>query len=416
MKFIEALRFKSKLLLLFLSITVGLLFVSVVGISYIERLKKNIDELYFGSLLPVNELNTIIHIYDYDLTQTVFKSKYDLISKDEAIQEIKTALKQIETNWNSYTEHYKTREELSYVEFATQEIEKTDKIFYTILKYLKSHQNLSAVSLKSVTSHIEHITKVVSRLLRYEMENAKLSRKEFLKFYKSILLSVVITLGFILFAVLVVTFMVFKGIATEHTKLQNMTQKLKKLNKKLENASYTDSLTGLYNRRFFNLVFERELKRARRNKSYITFMMIDIDYFKQYNDTYGHIAGDNALKEVAKTIKEKFKRPSDYVFRLGGEEFGVLFLDTDEINSARLAKELNTAVKDKNIEHKNSKAGDVVTVSIGVVSCIADEMLDPDMLISKADDMLYEAKRSGRDKYMITTQLYLTQEIYKKSA
>ena len=134
--------------------------------------------------------------------------------------------------------------------------------------------------------------------------------------------------------------------------------------------------------------------------------MIDIDFFKQYNDTYGHIAGDTTLKEVAKVLKECFKRPSDYVFRLGGEEFGVLLSDTDELNSARLAKELCKKVKQKGIEHSASKVADVVSVSVGVACCIADDSLDDEILIKRADDMLYEAKKGGRDRYMIATDIF----------
>ncbi len=134
-------------------------------------------------------------------------------------------------------------------------------------------------------------------------------------------------------------------------------------------------------------------------------MMIDIDYFKQYNDTYGHIAGDHTLKIVAEVLRTTFRRPSDFVFRLGGEEFGVLVSDTDEIGSARLAKTLCEKVRQQQIEHNGSKVSRVVTVSVGVVSCIADESLDEELLLQRADAMLYAAKETGRNRYMITSDL-----------
>ena len=99
----------------------------------------------------------------------------------------------------------------------------------------------------------------------------------------------------------------FKSIQTTHTKLEITTKKLKRANKKLENVSYTDSLTSLHNRRYFNFIYDKEIKRAKREKNYITFMMLDIDYFKQFNDTYGHIEGDYALKSVAKVLKDILK-------------------------------------------------------------------------------------------------------------
>ena len=127
--------------------------------------------------------------------------------------------------------------------------------------------------------------------------------------------------------------------------------------------------------------------------------MLDIDFFKQYNDTYGHIKGDYALKSVVKVLKEVLKRPSDYVFRLGGEEFGVLLVDTDELDSAKMAQKICDRIKKEKIKHENSKVNDYLTISIGVICCIADEALDENALITCADNMLYKAKENGRDRY-----------------
>ncbi len=205
--------------------------------------------------------------------------------------------------------------------------------------------------------------------------------------------------------ILLVSLYVFLSIQKDHTKLEETTKKLRRANKKLENVSYTDVLTSLHNRRYFNLVYDKELKRAKRAKSYITFMMLDIDFFKQYNDTYGHIEGDYALKSVAKVLKDTLKRPSDFVFRLGGEEFGVLLTQTDESNSAKLARDICDAIRGRELVHESSKVNKFLTMSIGVVCCIADEALNEEILISRADEMLYEAKESGRDRYIITSNV-----------
>ena len=177
------------------------------------------------------------------------------------------------------------------------------------------------------------------------------------------------------------------------------------MNKKLENVSYTDTLTSLNNRRYFNLVYNRELKQAKREKNYITFMMLDIDYFKQYNDTYGHISGDEALKSVATVLQDTLKRPNDYVFRLGGEEFGVLLTKTDESSSAKLARDICDSIRAKQIEHQGSKVNKYLTISIGVVCCVADDALKNEILMSRADEMLYNAKETGRDMYVITSNV-----------
>ncbi|MDF1877904.1 GGDEF domain-containing protein, partial [Sulfurimonas sp. SAG-AH-194-L11] len=134
-------------------------------------------------------------------------------------------------------------------------------------------------------------------------------------------------------------------------------------------------------------------------------MMLDVDFFKQYNDTYGHIEGDYALQTVAKVLQKTLQRPSDYVFRLGGEEFGVLLTDTDESNSAKLARAICDAVRAKKLKHENSSVNKFVTISIGVVCCIADDVLAEEVLISRADEMLYEAKGTGRDRYIITSNV-----------
>ena len=405
MKFIEALRLRSKLFLLFILITLGLVILGMMGTINTRAMKSRIDNLYFGTLIPVTELNDILYTYNANILPSIYKAKNNLIAPSELQETLYSSLKEIEYKWKSYKSHYKSRDELAYVGYASQEIDKTNRYFYKVLAASKEGLDMQKLSISILDIKTEHINSVIKKLLDYEMSVARFERRTFLQNYHAMMRNMGLILGIIIFAVLFVTYSVFKSIQKEHTKLEAATKKLRLLNKKLENASYTDSLTSLHNRRYFNFIYERELRRAKREKKYVTFMMIDIDFFKQYNDTYGHIAGDHTLQIVAKVIKSCFKRPSDFVFRLGGEEFGVLLLDTDELNSARLAKELCKKVKEQGIEHKASKVADVVTISVGVVSCIADDMLDGDDLIRRADDMLYKAKEGGRDRYMITSEV-----------
>ena len=169
--------------------------------------------------------------------------------------------------------------------------------------------------------------------------------------------------------------------------------------------SNTDALTNIANRRYFDKFADEKFAWARRKHESITIMMIDVDYFKQYNDAYGHIEGDNALKIVANVLNKTLRRPSDFVFRLGGEEFGVLLTQTDESNSAQLAREIGDAVRGEKLEHSGSIINEFLTISIGVVCCVADDALNEDILISRADEMLYEAKETGRDRYIITSNV-----------
>lgn len=168
--------------------------------------------------------------------------------------------------------------------------------------------------------------------------------------------------------------------------------------KRVEYLSITDELTQLYNRRFFNETIENELNRAKRENQFISFMMMDVDYFKHYNDTYGHQAGDHVLKEVAKVLIEHTKRASDFAFRLGGEEFGIICTLRDKNESQALAQLIREDIERLKIKHETSEVSDYLTISIGLVSNKAMEIKSSDSFYKKADEALYKAKNSGRNR------------------
>ena len=405
MKFIEALKLKSKLFFLFILITLGLVLVGVIGTMHVNAMKKNIDALYFGSLVPLTELNEIVHTYSGTLARTIYKASRLEISSSETASDIENALFNIKRKWKGYESHYKKDEELQYVEYASLEIEAANSYFLRVLKATLEDKDLSQISINNLEKIVTHVDNVVGKLINYEVNSATYERKKFLNRYNATVKQLGLALIIIIIAIWIISYNVFVSIQQDHTKLEFAAKKLKRINKKLENVSYTDTLTSLHNRRYFNLVYERELKQAKRDKSYITFMMLDIDYFKQYNDTYGHVEGDNALREVSKVLKETLKRPNDYVFRLGGEEFGILLTKTNESNSARLARDICDSIRGREIKHENSKVNKFLTISIGIVCCIADESLNDEILISRSDEMLYEAKDTGRDRYVITSNV-----------
>ncbi|EQB39932.1 hypothetical protein M947_04945 [Sulfurimonas hongkongensis] len=401
MEFIEALKLRSKLLFLFIFITLGLIIIGIMGYFNTASVKKNLDTIYFGSFVPVIELNNILQVYHGKVSNTIYKVKNSQMSQELAGIQIKEAISNIESEWKRYESHFKRDYELQYVEYAAIEIAATNDFF----KKMTFNISLDSLVMENFEARVEHIHNIIKKLINYEIELAKYERKRFLSVYDKLILNVGIILSLTIVGVLIISYYVFKSIQKDHTRLEIATKNLQKANKKLENVSYTDVLTTLHNRRYFNFVYDRELKRAKRTKSYITFMMMDIDYFKQYNDTYGHVKGDFALKSVAKVLKDTLKRPSDFVFRLGGEEFGAILTDIDESNSASLAKEICQSVKKRGIKHETSKAGEFLTISIGVVCSQADENLDVDILMMRADEMLYKAKENGRDSYVITTNV-----------
>ena len=416
MQFIETLKLRSKLFFLFILITIGLFAIGVMGFMNISAMKKNIDSVYFGSLVPVTELNGILQTYHGGLTTTLYRAKNSEINPSQVQLHIEDSIKKINKLWKSYESHFKRDEELEYLDYVSLEITKANSYFSGVLKASQDGKNLQKLSIKSLENHVIHIHKILQKLINYEVDVARFERKMFLSKYDYIVKRLGFILSLVIIGIMFISHYVFRSIQNDQTKLEVATKKLKIANKKLENASYTDTLTGLHNRRYFNLIYDRELKRAKRVKSFITFMMLDIDFFKQYNDTYGHIEGDYALKAVAKVLKDTLKRPSDFVFRLGGEEFGVLLSGANESDSARLAQDICDAIRAREILHENSKVNKYLTISIGLVCCVADDALDDELLISSADDMLYNAKENGRDRYAISSSVSEATTIEKVSA
>lgn len=169
--------------------------------------------------------------------------------------------------------------------------------------------------------------------------------------------------------------------------------------KVIEALSIKDELTQAYNRRFFNQIFSKELKRAIRNGSIFSIAMFDIDYFKKYNDTYGHIRGDEALQKVVAQVSKKLQRPDDYLFRIGGEEFMVIFSEMQSFQEAKkFSLELVKAVENLKIEHKTSEVSDTLTISLGLLNVTPKCNMHEDAILKRVDELLYSAKEGGRNQ------------------
>lgn len=169
--------------------------------------------------------------------------------------------------------------------------------------------------------------------------------------------------------------------------------------KRLERISITDELTGLFNRRHFNDLFPQEMNRARRDGKIFAFMMIDVDFFKKYNDTYGHQKGDEVLRKVGVVLKEQLKRSGDFAFRLGGEEFGVTLAVQHESEAFEVAERLRMAIVALQVPHRANSAAPHVTTSCGLLTICADkdQSLHPDTIYRLTDETLYRAKEAGRN-------------------
>jgi diguanylate cyclase (GGDEF)-like protein len=176
----------------------------------------------------------------------------------------------------------------------------------------------------------------------------------------------------------------------------------KKTEEKLREMSLRDSLTGLANRRHFDEVLDRELRRANREVSPISLVLIDIDCFKPFNDNYGHVEGDRCLQLVSDAIAGCISRPGDLEARYGGEELAVILPQTKSQDAMALAEKMRKAIEALKIPHKGStvEASNDLTISAGVATTNGKEHLSPTDLIKKADKALYEAKEKGRNRVL----------------
>ncbi|TAN44108.1 MAG: PleD family two-component system response regulator [Nitrospirae bacterium] len=173
---------------------------------------------------------------------------------------------------------------------------------------------------------------------------------------------------------------------------------LKRQRDLLARLSSLDGLTGIANRRSFDEYLDREWRRATRTGSPMGLIMLDIDYFKKYNDTYGHAIGDECLKAVAKAFQSALERPADFAARYGGEEFACILPDTDIQGATVIAGYIAEAVRKLAIPHSASPVAPYVTVSIGVSVIQPSPALHPSSLIEASDRKLYEAKHKGRNR------------------
>ena len=179
--------------------------------------------------------------------------------------------------------------------------------------------------------------------------------------------------------------------------VEERTSQLQQANEHLQRLSYRDSLTNIANRRHFEEILEVEWRRAFRARTPISLLMLDIDYFKDYNDSFGHRAGDACLTRVAKVLDDSVQRAGDLVARYGGEEFAAVLAGTDVAGAVEVAERLRAAVEQLGIEKGGDPTG-VVTLSVGVACGIPGDVASSEALLSAADHALYEAKRAGRNR------------------
>lgn len=180
--------------------------------------------------------------------------------------------------------------------------------------------------------------------------------------------------------------------------LRQSQQRLLETNLELQRLTHSDGLTGLSNRRYFDEYLAAEWQRAQRERRQLGLLMLDVDAFKAYNDTYEHVAGDEALKQVAGVLREVCQRGPALPARFGGEEFAVVLPGASELGARLVAEKVRLAVRDMALEHSSSPTAPVLTVSIGVAASLPEGAAPATCLVEQADGALYRAKREGKDR------------------
>ncbi len=182
-------------------------------------------------------------------------------------------------------------------------------------------------------------------------------------------------------------------------RLVELTEELHVANQRLNEMVEMDPLTGLVNRRGFDRILHSEILAARRDGVPLTLMLCDLDHFKRYNDTLGHVQGDACLKEVGRVLHDVCMRPRDVASRYGGEEFALILPNTPRSGAMTFARALGKLLKSRAIAHPGSPNGETLTLSGGITTCVPDDGTSAETMLMRADEALYAAKAQGRDRF-----------------
>lgn len=391
MNFLNKISIISKNVILLSVVAIGFIAITFISYKSMNIIKNRLDIVYFGNIIPATNLITISDMYSYNILNTIHQYQNSTIDANSAKTKILDAKEVIYNSWGEYTALYQTAKEKEISDYASEKIEISIKTVDTLIYFLESDNKakIEELAKNELYPNIEPVVGIIDKLTAYEFSLAAHEKIIANDTYANTIKMLFLTLFIVFFLTAIIFFFIV-------TNIHQNDARLKELNAKLTNISITDTLTQIYNRRYFDIIFLRELQRVRRKKETLCFAMIDIDFFKLYNDNYGHQAGDEALKEVSKNLKSNLKRPSDYLFRLGGEEFAILISDVDEDGAKEFFENTKNSIKKLQIKHEKNPQG-IVTISMGVILLHPASECDKETIIKKADDLLYVAKKAGRD-------------------
>lgn len=311
----------------------------------------------------------------------MFKNNYHYASA--AFQDLHEALQNIPKTHRIQKSATKANKELQIYYETFLDIHSASRAIRKASRYLDQHELEITKTATSITSMVED---------EYQVQNT-IMQSLVLRTQVELIVAVAIAISLSIGLIVVVSRKVTAPIFLE---MQRKTDELERLAK-------IDGLTGLANRRFLDERLIQEWQNLKRNKDSFSIIMADVDYFKAYNDHYGHQKGDDCLQQIATTIATCLKRPGDLAGRYGGEEFMVILPDTDTKGAVAVAECIKHTIAQLHIEHKQSEIADHLTLSFGVASGVPCDKRVPEKLVALADEALYRAKRQGRNT--ITTSI-----------
>ncbi len=340
---------------------------NVLSFSYIAR---KIQEKYEEIEQEKGEIP-----YRYRLSATSPRNPINKASKHEA-----NILERFRDNEiNKFTEYLHRENEKFYVSYTP--ISRTDK---SCMRCHSAPDKAPKGLVERYGRHAGfnvHIGSIIAMIVM-EIPFSEIENEAFKHYITNMLILLFI---FVLFNIILIT-------------LLTKEKMLYKANKELSRLSNIDKLTNIYNRRYFDIFIEEQFNIMKRDQKPLSIVMCDIDHFKQYNDTYGHHAGDVCLSLIANTISNNLNRPTDIVARYGGEEFVIVLPNTDIDGAAHIANFILNEIRKLNKNHKSSPTSSIVTLSMGVCTIVPDENNSVIELIKNADEYLYKAKENGRNR------------------
>jgi diguanylate cyclase (GGDEF)-like protein len=298
----------------------------------------------------------------------LFKQNYQLASR--AFSDLITALERVSDSAEMAQNVIKAKNELSAYNESFMSIHAASTSLIKLSKKLEQHE-------QAVTRTASHVSSVIEEEYKKSNHHTQtLVLNTQLQLFAAVIVAVLINLGLI--------WVILRNIIAP-------------ILEELQNLSNLDSLTSVANRRAFDIGIKREIDRAKQENLPLSILLCDVDFFKAYNDIYGHQQGDECLKTIAKTLSQTCDRPRDFVARYGGEEFIVILPNTNSSDGLCIAKSVILNIEALKLPHEVSSASDYVTLSVGVATMDIGEEYSPHELIRNADNALYEAKRGNRN-------------------